>query len=67
MTDFSTSPSKAPTHVAYHVRDSKGGKSFWTRIGSLWPHADGSGFNMQLDVVPLDGRVSIRIASEKKE
>ncbi len=60
--------SKAPTHVAYQVRDrGEGQKSFWTRIGAAWAHADGKGFNVQLEVVPLDGRVSLRVASEKKD
>lgn len=57
--------SKAPTHIAYHVRDREGGKGFWTRIGSAWPHADGKGFNIQIDTVPLDGRITLRIADEK--
>ena len=71
MTDTSrqTAPAgKSPTHVAYQVRESKnGGKSFWTKIGSAWSNADGKGFNIQLDCVPLDGRVTLRIASEKKD
>ena len=58
---------KGPSHVAYQVRDREGQKSFWTRIGSVWPHADGKGFNIQLEVAPLDGRISLRVASEKKE
>jgi hypothetical protein len=67
MTD-TTNNSKAPTHIAYHVRDREGGKGFWTRIGSAWPHADGNGFNVMLDgLVPLDGRITFRVASEKKE
>ena len=70
MSDTNTetkTASKAPSHIAYHVRDREGKKSFWTRIGSAWAHADGKGFNLQLEIVPLDGRVSLRIASEKKE
>lgn len=67
MTDQSTATeSKAPTHIAYHVRESKD-KSFWTRIGAAWQHKDGKGFNIQVDTVPLDGRISIRIAAEKKD
>lgn len=63
-----TKESKSPTHIAYQVRDGKeGGKGFWTRIGVAWPHKDEKGFNIQLECVPLDGRVSIRIASERKE
>lgn len=59
--------SKAPTHIAYHVRDGKGGESFWTRIGSAWTHNDGHGFNIQIDTVPLDGRITLRVPSEKKD
>ena len=65
--DKQTNP-KAPTHIAYQVRESRnGGKGFWTRIGSAWPHGDGQGFNIQLDAVPLDGRITLRVASDKKE
>jgi hypothetical protein len=70
MSDTNTeskTASKAPSHVAYHVRDRDGKKGYWTRIGSAWAHADGKGFNLQLEIVPLDGRVSLRIASEKKD
>jgi hypothetical protein len=62
--------SKAPSHLVYHVRefDGRNGKSsFWTRIGSAWQHADGKGFNVQVECVPLDGRITLRIASEKKD
>jgi len=69
MTDTNTQPatSKIPTHVAYQVRDRENGKSFWTRIGSAWPHADSNGFNIQIETVPLDGRITLRVASEKKD
>lgn len=66
MSDTNNNASKAPTHIAYQVRDREGKKGFWTRIGSAWPHNDGKGFNIQLECVPLDGRISIRIASENK-
>jgi hypothetical protein len=58
---------KAPSHIAYTVRDREGSKSIWTRIGAVWPHADGKGFTVQLETVPLDGRVTLRVVSEKKE
>jgi len=65
--DTNTSPSnRKPTHVAYHVRDGKSDSSFWTRIGAAWQHQDGKGFNVQLESVPLDGRVTLRVASEPK-
>jgi hypothetical protein len=60
--------SKAPSHVVYHVREVEGRqKSFWTRYGSAWAHADGKGFNVQLEGFPVDGRLVLREASEKKE
>jgi hypothetical protein len=59
--------SKSPSHVAYQVRDREGGKSFWTRIGAAWAHADGNGFNIQLESVPLDGRITLRVATDKKD
>jgi hypothetical protein len=62
-----TAGSKTPSHIAYQVRDREGGKGFFTRIGAAWQHKDGKGFNVQLDCVPLDGRISLRVASEKKE
>ena len=54
---------KAPTHIAYQVREvSK--KDYWTRIGAAWSHKDGKGFSIQLESVPLDGRISLCLASE---
>ena len=55
---------KTPSHAVYHVRDRNGQKGIWTRLGAAWPHADGQGFNLQIDCVPLDGRLTIRLASE---
>jgi hypothetical protein len=60
-----SSTSKTPSHVAYHVRDRKGADAIWTRIDSAWQHADGKGFNLQIETVPLDGRISLRVPSEK--
>jgi hypothetical protein len=67
MTDSTNnqSASKTPTHIAYHVRNRKGSKGFWTRIGSAWAHKDGNGFNIQLESTPVDGHITLRIASEK--
>lgn len=66
-TDNHPVSSKTPTHIASQVRDLAGGKSHWTRIGSAWAHKDGKGFNIQLDVVPLDGRIVVRVAPDKSE
>ena len=67
MTDTNTQPtaSKIPSHIAYTVRDLDNGKSFWTRVGSAWANADGKGFSIQLESYPVDGRITLRVASEK--
>lgn len=66
MTEQHSSPvGRSPSHHAYHVRDREGAKGILTRIGSVWPHADGKGFSISLDCVPLDGRVSLRVAEPK--
>lgn len=57
---------KSPSHYVYHVRDREGKKGIWTRIGSAWNHGDGKGFSVQVDCVPLDGRINIRVANEDK-
>ena len=62
-----TTTSKAPSHVAYQVRNREGQKAFWTRIGNAWLHNDGRGFQIQLDAVPIDGRITLRIPAEKKD
>ncbi len=64
-TENQTSSGNAPTHIAYQVREG-GQKSYWTRIGAAWPHKDGNGFNIQLESIPLDGKITIRTASEEK-
>lgn len=65
-----TSEKKTPAMRAYHVRDSNGngnGKGFWTPIGAAWAHDDGNGFNIQLDVVPIDGKVVLRTPKTEEE
>jgi hypothetical protein len=59
--------SKTPSHIVYQVRDRDGGKGFFTRIGAAWPHKDGKGYSVQIESVPLDGRITLRVATESKE
>ncbi len=66
MTDTTKPQNKKPSHIAYHVREGRSDKSYWSRIGVVWNHNDGSGFNIELATVPLDGRIVVRIASENK-
>ena len=62
-----SSTSKAPSHIAYHVRDRKDADAIWTRIGSAWQHADGKGINILIETLPLGGRISLRVPAEKSE
>ncbi len=48
-----------PTHHVFVV-DGEGKDAFWTRIGAAWQHADGQGFSMTLNAIPLNGRVVVR-------
>lgn len=66
-TNGEASASKAPSHYVYHVRDRENKKGIFTRVGAAWPHGDGKGFNLQIDCVPLDGRLTLRIPSEDKQ
>lgn len=69
MTDSTSkqSTSKTPSHIVYHVRNREGGEGIWTRIGSAWAHKDGNGFNVQIETVPFDGHITLRIVSDKTE
>ena len=50
--------SKKPTLIAYSVKDrGQDQKAVWTRIGAAWPHGSGSGMSIQLDALPIDGRI----------
>jgi hypothetical protein len=51
--------SKAPSHTAYVVRNI-GEKSYFDRIGAAWENADGNGFTIRLNALPLTGEIVIR-------
>jgi hypothetical protein len=48
-----------PTLIAYSVKErGKKQKPFWVRIGGAWPFESGeTGYTIQLDALPLDGRI----------
>jgi hypothetical protein len=58
--------SNTPSHRVYAV--TKNGKQrYWTAIGAVWPHADGEGFNVKLDYLPLIPGAEIVIRKPKAE
>jgi hypothetical protein len=53
-----------PTHRAYTVIPREGQDDFWLNIGLVLPHKDGSGFNVVLQALPLDGKIVCREITE---
>lgn len=61
-----TTEGKKPSHRLYRVTG-EGKKSSWTPIGAAWPNKDGKGFTIACDAVPLQGRIVLRIITERDE
>lgn len=58
-TTAATNEPKAPDFLAWHVAN-KGDKSYWTKVGAAWFHRDRKGLSLQLEVVPINGRIVLR-------
>jgi hypothetical protein len=57
-----------PAFYAYQVRNREGqAEGYWTKIGVVFSHQDGKGFNVVLDAIPLDGQITLRVPAEKTE
>jgi hypothetical protein len=57
--------STKPTHNAYIVTEPKEGsdqKAFWHKVGSIWPHSNGEGFDI---IIPAGLSVTGRIVCTK--
>jgi hypothetical protein len=61
--------SKQPSHIAYVVAETREGgnkQSIWRRIGSVWPHRNGTGFDLVIDdQIAVLGRVVCTVPKEK--
>jgi hypothetical protein len=57
-----------PTHIAYVVSEPKEGserKGIWREVGAIWPHKNGSGFDLVLaDQLSVSGRI---VCTERKD
>jgi hypothetical protein len=53
-----------PTHRLYRVIG-EGESATWTPIGAAWPNKDGKGFSLTCDAVPLQGRLILRLITER--
>lgn len=58
-TTTTSSEPKAPDFVAWHVT-SKGDKSYWHKVGASWMHKDKKGMTLQMELIPLGGRIVLR-------
>lgn len=60
--------SSKPTHIAYIVTDPKEGtdkKAVWREVGAVWPHKNGSGFDLVIpEGIAVFGRI---VCTERKE
>ena len=55
-----------PTHRIYAVSRNGEQNATWAEIGAAWPHKDGKGFDILYEVVPLNGRITLRTNEDKK-
>lgn len=50
--------SKQPTLIAYAVRQRSGQQpAVWTRIGAAWAHHRDGGMSLELEALPVTGRL----------
>lgn len=57
-----------PTHIAYIVAEPEEGsdrKAVWRDVGAVWPHKNGSGFDLVIyDQISVSGRI---VCTERKD
>lgn len=53
-----------PAYRAYTVVKREGADDYWLAIGAAFPHADGGGFNVVLQALPIDGRIVLRLPKD---
>ena len=61
-----------PTHNLYNVFDHGNDiddekRGIWTRIGAAWPHGDGKGFSITLDIPMVVSRDTRLVLRERDE
>ena len=57
---------RKPDYIAYNVTEGRDGKGFFNKVGAAWPHKDGQGYELKLDSIPVDGRVTLRELREER-
>ena len=57
---------RQPDFKAYHVQNTPDGKAIWNPVGAAWTHRDGKGMQLQLNTMPVDGRVTLREMQQER-
>ncbi len=54
-----------PYLLGYTVREAKNSdQAYWSKVAIAWVHKDGNGYNIQMDAVPVDGKLVLRTVPE---
>ena len=63
MSNQTQANSNRPSFEAFYVKDNGEGKGIWIKVGALWAHRDGKGFNLNLEMLPAprDGKYTLVI------
>ncbi len=57
-----------PAHEVYHVRNTPDqDKGFWTKVGAMWQHKDGKGFDIVFEIQVSEPRLVARVREDKAE
>ena len=64
-TENQTQELRTPDHLAWHVTE-RSDKSYWNKVGAAWSHKDNKGFTLQLESLPVGGRIVLRQPLEYK-
>ncbi|WP_193169963.1 hypothetical protein [Nisaea nitritireducens] len=67
QTEVRNEEANRPSHLAFQVSDGQDGKSYFNRIGAAFEHRDNEGYNIALDAVPVDGKITLRTLKDRVE
>ena len=60
---------KKPTHIVYYVKDAQPQASeqqpYWAKVGALFVHKDGEGYDLTFDVPIAFDRLVVRVNKPK--
>ncbi len=57
---------RKPDFNAYVVIG-EGERANWTKIGAAWSHRQGGGYNIDLDALPVNGRIVLTVPKAKED